>query len=112
MNKICIRKLIRDERGVTLIEILASIVLLTILITMMFNVFIQSATVNKTSEKIVDATYVAQTYMEKVFAISTYTEYSNRKNAIKSGLGIENENITENGNAIHFSLRDGEKDVL
>lgn len=70
-----------DENGLTLVEVLVSVVLLTIIITIFLNVFIQSAQTNTSSEEIVDATYIAQTEMERIYSESQHTEYSNREEA-------------------------------
>jgi len=75
----CIKRM--DENGLTLVEVLASVVLLTIIITIFLNVFIQSAKTNTTSEEVVDATYLAQTEMEQIYIKSTETKYSERENA-------------------------------
>lgn len=73
-----------NEHGVTLVELLASIVLITLILTTFITVFIQSAKTYKTSEHIIDATYIAQTEMEKIYAVSVVTEYGGRKEAMTS----------------------------
>ena len=45
------------ENGLTLIEVVASIVILTLIITTFLMMFLQSAKTNKTSETIIDSTY-------------------------------------------------------
>jgi len=84
-----------NENGLTLVEVLVSVVLLTIIITIFINVFIQSAKTNMTSEKIVDATYLAQTEMEKIYSKSIETKYNERENIFLelgySPLSTENE---------------------
>ncbi|MDG5786866.1 prepilin-type N-terminal cleavage/methylation domain-containing protein [Evansella sp. AB-P1] len=56
--------------GRTLVEILVSITILAIVIIPLTSVFIQSARSVSTSEDIIDATYVAQTYMEEIYHLS------------------------------------------
>ncbi|MBS4208950.1 type II secretion system protein [Bacillus sp. FJAT-50079] len=73
-----------EERGVTLIELLASIVLISIILMTFFTVFFQSATTHKTAEEIQDATYLAQTEMEAVYSSSISTSFNGSKNAILS----------------------------
>src|SRR5690625_4357208 len=68
-------KNMQNEQGLTLVEVLASVVLLTLLLTTFITVFIQSAKMNQTSEMIIDATYIAQTEMEKVYSQSKKEEY-------------------------------------
>ena len=59
-----------SEKGLTLVEILASIFLVSIILSAFFSFFIQSAKTGKTSEEVVDGTYIAQGEMEKVYEIS------------------------------------------
>jgi type II secretory pathway pseudopilin PulG len=60
-----------NEKGLSLVEVLASIVILTLLLTTFLMMFVQSAKTNKKSEEIIDATYVAQTEMENIYATSS-----------------------------------------
>ncbi|HJF32402.1 MAG TPA: hypothetical protein K8V56_11595 [Sporosarcina psychrophila] len=69
------------ENGLSLVEVLASFVILTLLLTTFLMMFIQSAKVNKSSEHIIEATYIAQTEMENIYALSTSFT---REAAIKS----------------------------
>ncbi|WP_419959140.1 type IV pilus modification PilV family protein [Psychrobacillus sp. BM2] len=71
-------KKINNTNGFTLVEVLASTVILTLLLTSFLIVFIQSVKTNKTSEHIIDATYIAQTEMEEIYAISIKTKYGSR----------------------------------
>lgn len=77
-----------NEKGFTLVEVMASFVILAILLTAFFTFFIQTAKTGKSSENIVDATYIAQSEMEKAFAVSK--KVTNREEAIKS-LGYKKE---------------------
>src|SRR5690625_5676952 len=77
----CIKRM--DENGLTLVEVLASVVLLTIIITIFLNVFIQSAKTNTTSEEVVDATYIAQTEMERIYSKSLALEHNKPENGIR-----------------------------
>jgi type II secretory pathway pseudopilin PulG len=55
-----------SEKGLTLIEILASITILFIVIMSLLSFFVQSSRTNTTSKKIADATYVAESCMEEI----------------------------------------------
>ena len=70
-------KLLRidNEEGLTLIEVLISVVFLALIVTTFLIVFIQSTTMNTTSETIIDATYIAQSEMEKIYSKSKQTPY-------------------------------------
>jgi|SRR5690625_2666204 len=60
----------RNESGLTLVEILASIVILALIFMSILMILSQTAKTNKTSEDIIDATYIAQTEMEKIYGAS------------------------------------------
>ena len=60
----------QNEKGVTLVEVVASFVILVILLVSFYTLFIQTAKTTKSSEDIVDATYIAQTEMEHIFNAS------------------------------------------
>ncbi|ULT55842.1 prepilin-type N-terminal cleavage/methylation domain-containing protein [Neobacillus drentensis] len=55
-----------NEKGMTLIEILASIVILSIIIVSMLTMIVQSSQSNTISKKIMSATYVAESAMEEL----------------------------------------------
>lgn len=74
----------RCENGLTLIEVLASIVILTLIITTFLMMFLQSAKTNKASEKIIDSTYYAQVEMENIYAISKDSSFDERNEAMTS----------------------------
>ncbi|MDQ1001323.1 prepilin-type N-terminal cleavage/methylation domain-containing protein [Neobacillus niacini] len=57
-----------NEKGMTIIEILAAIVILSIIVVSLLSVFVQSARSNHVSKNIVDATYVAENEIEEVYS--------------------------------------------
>ncbi|GEL05007.1 type IV pilus modification PilV family protein [Rummeliibacillus stabekisii] len=90
-----IKKIIVNEKGVTLTEVIASFVILVIVLFSFFTLFVNTAKTTKSSERIVDATYVAQTEMEKVYNastngvlnVATLTKPTDPTNPEDSGLG-------------------------
>lgn len=64
------KSLFINEKGATLIEVLASIVILTIILTSVLTVFLQSLKATETSSDTIEATYIAQTEMEKMYELS------------------------------------------
>ncbi|MEG0258627.1 MAG: prepilin-type N-terminal cleavage/methylation domain-containing protein [Lysinibacillus sp.] len=58
----------QNEKGFTLIEVIASILLITIILISLFSLLVQSNKTTNSSKNIVDATYVAQVEMEKIFS--------------------------------------------
>lgn len=71
MKKASCNRKFRNENGITLVEVIASIVILTIILLSAFQLFIQSAKTTETSENIIDATYIAQREMEKFYSESS-----------------------------------------
>ena len=70
-------KSIKNERGITLVEVVASIVLITIILISFFAFFIQSKKTNSSSESINEATYIAQKEMEKIYSLSKQSSLAN-----------------------------------
>lgn len=64
-----------NEKGMTLIEVLASIVILTIIVTSLLTIFLQSTKATQTSSNTIDATYLAQKEMENMYALSREIKY-------------------------------------
>lgn len=64
------KKLLKAEKGLTLVEVLASTVLITLILVSFITIFAQGAKTNMVSENIVDSTYLAQTEMESIIALS------------------------------------------
>lgn len=62
-------RLLEDEHGISLVEVIASIVLITIILLSFFSIFVQSKKTHVVSESIVDATYVAQKGIEELYGL-------------------------------------------
>ena len=63
------RKITNSEKGLSLIEVVASILLISIILLSFFGLFIQSKKTGVASEKIVDATYAAQIELEDLYSV-------------------------------------------
>lgn len=61
---------IKNEKGLTLVEVLAAIVILSIIFTSIISILTHTARTNRTSQEIIDATYVAQQEMEFIYKLS------------------------------------------
>ncbi|RNF40885.1 type IV pilus modification PilV family protein [Planococcus salinus] len=81
-----IRYCLRKEKGMTLVEVLASVVLISLILMTFLMMFAQSARTNIASENIIDSTYIAQTEMERLYSVSKKPLSSSRKKVI-SDLG-------------------------
>lgn len=80
-------KSIKDEKGVTLVELLAAIAILSIIVTAFLAFFIQAARTNSQTNEVNEATFLAQEEIERV------THYSNENEtveAMKEALNFEN----------------------
>lgn len=59
-----------NDRGLTLIEVIASLVIISIILISLLGLFVQSKKTNVSSEGIHDATYEAQKAMEQLYTLS------------------------------------------
>lgn len=63
------RKRLNSEKGLSLLEVFASILLISIILLSFFGLFVQSKKTGAVSEEIVDATYLAQTELENIYSV-------------------------------------------
>ncbi|PXW90039.1 type II secretory pathway pseudopilin PulG [Streptohalobacillus salinus] len=63
-------KCLRNETGLTLVEVLASIVILSLIVVTFLTFFINSARTTEMSEDTLDASFFAQQYIEEVYNIA------------------------------------------
>lgn len=64
------KQIMMEETGITLVEVIASIALLSVIMMLFFMVFSQFLNTSNKSEDIISATYVAQTEMEQLYQLS------------------------------------------
>lgn len=76
----------RSEDGFSLIEVIISLVILTIILLSIFSLIIQAMKTREISENIIDATYIAQTEMENAFAVSNSSNFNERITSIQNQL--------------------------
>lgn len=60
----------RNEKGLTLVELLGSFVILSIILIFIVTILNVSAKTNRTSKEVIDATYMAQEEMEFIYKLS------------------------------------------
>ena len=58
------KSMLKSEEGMTLVEVLASILLLSLIITTFLSFFIQAAKVNNQTDAVNEATFIAQEQIE------------------------------------------------
>ncbi|NMD70523.1 prepilin-type N-terminal cleavage/methylation domain-containing protein [Bacillus sp. DNRA2] len=80
-------KKIVSDKGMTLVEILAALVIISIVIVSLLSMFVQSARSTETAKNRVDSTYISETEMEAVYNISTTTTLANSSTKITTNLG-------------------------
>src|SRR5690625_1187331 len=73
-----------NQKGLTLIEVLLSLVIISIILLAILFVLLQIIRTNKTSQELVNATYVAQTEMEEMYHISQSEDFDAWINDISS----------------------------
>ncbi|MGE7983194.1 type IV pilus modification PilV family protein [Solibacillus sp. NPDC093137] len=83
-------RLLNEERGLSLVEVVASIVLFTIILLSFFTIFIQSKKTNILSESVVEATYFAQQDMEGIYGIVSSNSALWLKNTSPKPLKLKN----------------------
>ena len=86
-------KVIHSETGITLIEIIASVAILSLIVITFLPMFTQSMRTTKSSSDMMDATYLAQSTMEEVYHVSTsypFTEAADQLDDM-AFMGTENE---------------------
>lgn len=75
----------KNQDGLTLVELLGSIVILSIILVSFLGFFIQSARTTKVSGEIIDASYIAQQQAEEIYNHTNYRSYDELIEYLKSG---------------------------
>jgi prepilin-type N-terminal cleavage/methylation domain-containing protein len=75
-----------NNKGLTLVEVLVSIILISLVLFTFFSFLIQSAKTGKTSEEVVDGTYLAQLEMEKLYEVSRKEDFNSGIDEIVNSL--------------------------
>lgn len=69
-------KNLNNQDGLTLVELLGSIVILSIILVTFLAFFIQSAKTTKVSGEMIDASYIAQQQAEEIYNQTNYRNYA------------------------------------
>lgn len=64
------KKLLKNEKGFTLMELLVSVAILALIVGALLGAFVSTTKTNITSGAIVDEGYIAQDMMEKIYTLS------------------------------------------
>ncbi|MDE4085036.1 prepilin-type N-terminal cleavage/methylation domain-containing protein [Planococcus maritimus] len=94
-----LNKFLSNKDGFTLVEVLASMVLLTLILTTFLMMFGMGAKTNVASETIFNSTYEVQNELEKIIELSSRsTAPENRLSIIQEELGYERQtSVLKNG---------------
>ncbi|QQP13758.1 prepilin-type N-terminal cleavage/methylation domain-containing protein [Lysinibacillus agricola] len=106
----------KKQQGFTLVEVLASLVIITIILLSFFSFFISTAKTTKTSSTIFDATYYAQKEMEELYNITQSTLIKKNDTNIKkekdiilavSRIGFKQDvdSFTKEGEVFNYRLK-------
>ncbi|MGO4960296.1 type IV pilus modification PilV family protein [Jeotgalibaca porci] len=85
-------KLLKQESGVTLVELLASIVLLTIIVTTFLSFFVQAGRTNNRIDDMNEATFLAQEQLELITAYSEKETVEKTKDKLTTNKNATNKN--------------------
>ena len=103
-----LEKFQHNEKGFTLLELLVSVVLLTIVVGALLSMFVTSTKTNITSAEVVDEGYMAQKHMEKIYSLGKDKSVSEiADHLFYSGYGY-NSKIDIDYDYAYFRVRDGE----
>ena len=100
--------ILSEEEGMTLVEVLASILLLSLIITTFLSFFIQAAKINNQTDTVNEATFIAQ---EQIELLTYYSETESVEETLKlietespssnSGFQIQSELIKKSGDTLY-----------
>ena len=100
------RKRATNEKGLSLIEVVASILLISIILLSFFGLFIQSNKAKITSSQTVDLTYYAQTEMDNLYTLTSGgTLASIGYTTISNSASIKTYSKTENNLTYKLTLK-------
>lgn|GEM_PF-1237950 len=84
----------KNEQGLTLTEILASIVILSVIIVTFLLMFAQSSQTTSKSKEILDATYYAETEMEEIIRMHSNIKPTSRDDLSKEIIESKDSDIS------------------
>jgi len=74
----------KHEKGLTLVEVIASLALISIIIIGVMAFFTTAVKTNDASETLLDASYVNQRYMEEIYQLADTSSDNERDNQLKN----------------------------
>src|SRR5690625_2953976 len=101
-----------NEDALTLAEVLASIVILTIVLILFSSIFTQSWKSTNRSEANIDATFLAQIEMENMYAFSKNVTLNERDDEMVNELGYQAKADEEEWKVFEKELVSGQVDSI
>lgn len=100
-----LKHLLLEESGMTLVELLASILLLSLIITTFMSFFIQAAKTNNQTDTVNEATFIAQEQIELL-------TYYSKTMSVEEALGLVKAESTSAGFKVKSTLSKRSKDTF
>lgn len=75
--------LLKNNKGFSLIEVIAALLIITIILLSFFSLLIQTKKTEVRSNETVVATYIAQAVMEEIYYLSTTMDYDQKNKTIE-----------------------------
>lgn len=94
-----LNKISRNRKGFSLVEVIASIVVLSLILISIIVLFAQSAKTTQTTDSIIDATYLAQSELEELYAKADQAKLSEQASVLAS---FNYSNVDTDGNSLGY----------
>jgi len=95
-----LKNLIKSNTGSIFIEILISLILISMVLLTFMSMFVISAKVNRKSKDVLDATYSAQSLMEKLYDLSLSKSLEITLNELQDSVLADSEYKEEDGGQV------------
>lgn len=102
------RVIFKNEKGLSILEILASILLLSIIIISFLPLFFQSGKAIEKSGEVIESTYSGQSLMEEIYEISNTISFSKWIESTRSNKSKWEYIETNNSCEKHFQIKSEE----
>jgi Tfp pilus assembly protein PilV len=95
-----LKSLIKSNTGSIFVEILISLILISMVLLTFMSMFVTSAKVNRKSKDVLDATYSAQSLMEKLYDLSVSKSLENTLNELQDSVLADSEYKEKDGGQV------------
>jgi competence protein ComGC len=95
-----LKNFIKSNTGSIFVEILISLILISMVLLTFMSMFVTSAKVNRKSKDVLDATYSAQSLMEKLYDLSVSKSLENTLNELQDSVLADSEYKEKDGGQV------------